>query len=181
MTMTEHPLSGVQPPVAGSIATPEDHGPPESPRDRVNRRWHEILQETRVAQTGVQILLGFLLSLAFTPAFKDLGPGDRALYVLTTALGASSTAALIAPVSIHRFLSGLRLKSEVVEAAGRLMVCGMVMLVLTIGCTLLLVLHVVLRGPIAEIVVGVVMLWFGACWLALPLRLRRKARRRSLP
>ncbi|MET9962779.1 DUF6328 family protein [Streptomyces sp. NPDC006326] len=178
--MTEHPLPGGRPPVEEGVATLEDHGPPESPRDRVNRRWHEILQETRVAQTGVQILLGFLLSLAFTPAFKDLGPGDRALYVLTTVLGASSAAALIAPVSIHRFVSGLRLKREVVEAAGRLMVCGMVMMALTIGCTLLLVLHVVLRGLIAELVVGVVMLWFGACWLVLPLRLRRRARQRPL-
>lgn len=181
MTMTEHPLPGGRPPVTEEVITPADHGPPESPRDRVNRRWHEILQETRVAQTGIQILLGFLLSLAFTPAFKGLGSGDRALYVLTIVLGASSTAALIAPVSIHRFLSGQRLKCEVVEAAGRLMVCGMVMLALTIGCTLLLVLHVVLRGYVAEVVVGLVMTWFGACWLALPLRLRRKARRRLLP
>lgn len=156
-----------------------DGAPPEGSRERVNRRWQEILQETRVAQTGVQILFGFLLSLAFTPAFGELSVRDRGLYVVTVVLGASSTAALIAPVSIHRFLSGLRMKDEVVEAAGRLMVCGMVLLALTIACTLLLILNVVLPGLFAEIIVAFVMLWFALCWYVLPYRLRRRALRRN--
>lgn len=153
--------------------------PPESSRERVNRRWNEILQETRVAQTGVQILFGFLLGLAFTPAFRELAAFDRTVYVVTVMLGASATGALIAPVSIHRFLSGLRLKHEVVEAASRLMVCGMVLLALTIGCTLLLILHVVVPSLLADVLVGGVMLWFVLCWYVLPLRLRRKALRRD--
>ncbi|MGA5194211.1 DUF6328 family protein [Streptomyces exfoliatus] len=153
--------------------------PPEGDRERVNRRWQEILQETRVAQTGVQILFGFLLSLAFTPRFGELGGFDRGLYVVTVVLAASSTAALIAPVSIHRCLSGLRLKKEVVETAGRLMVCGMVLLALTVGCTLMLILNVVLRGAVAGGIAGGVMLWFVLCWYVLPYRLRRRALRRG--
>jgi len=94
-------------------------------------------------------------------------------------LGAAATASLIAPVSIHRFLSGQRMKDEVVEAAGRLMMCGMVLLALTIGCTLLLILRFVVPGVLAEILVGTVMLWFALCWYALPLRLRHRAGRRS--
>jgi hypothetical protein len=152
---------------------------PESPRERVNRRWNEILQETRVTQTGVQILFGFLLSVAFTPTFRQLETLDRGIYVTTVVLGAAATASLIAPVSIHRFLSGQRMKDEVVEAAGRLMMCGMVLLALTIGCTLLLILRFVVPGVLAEVLVGTVMLWFGLCWYALPLRLRRRAGRRS--
>ncbi|MFC9399024.1 DUF6328 family protein [Streptomyces sp. NPDC057027] len=150
--------------------------PPEGARERVNRRWQEVLQETRVAQTGVQILFGFLLSLAFTVRFRELGGFDRGLYVVTVVLAASSTAALIAPVSLHRCLSGLRLKEEVVIAAGRLMVCGMVLLSLTVACTLLLILNVVLGGVLAAgIVVGGVMLWFALCWYVTPYRLRRRA------
>lgn len=156
-----------------------DAARPESARERVNRRWTEILQETRVAQTGVQILFGFLLSVAFTPPFRELGTFDRTVYVLTVVLGAAATASLIAPVSIHRFLSGQRMKHEVVEAAARLMICGMVLLALTIGCTLLLILHVVVPGLLAELLVGAVMLWFVLCWYVLPLRLRRRASRRS--
>ncbi|MEU1889911.1 DUF6328 family protein [Streptomyces pristinaespiralis] len=156
-----------------------DTAPPESARERVNRRWTEILQETRVAQTGVQILFGFLLSVAFTQPFRELGTFDRTVYVLTVVLGAAATASLIAPVSIHRFLSGQRMKDEVVGAASRLMICGMVLLALTIGCTLLLILHVVVPGLLAELLVGAVMLWFVLCWYVLPLRLRRRASRRS--
>lgn len=155
-------------------------GPPESARERVNRRWAEILQETRVAQTGVQILFGFLLSIAFTSQFDGLTTSGRALYVVTVVLGASSTAALIAPVAIHRCLSGLRMKDEVVEAAGRMMVCGMVLLALTIACTLLLILDVVLPQPLAQAIVASVMFWFALCWYVLPVRLRRRAARRTL-
>ncbi|MEU6104932.1 DUF6328 family protein [Streptomyces flaveolus] len=163
----------------------DGHGPgsgaedPESPRERVNRRWNEILQETRVTQTGVQILFGFLLSVAFTPLFRELGTVDRVIYVTTVVLGASATGSLIAPVSIHRFLSGQRMKDEVVQAAGRLMMCGMILLALTIGCTLLLILRFVIPGVLAEALAAAVMLWFGLCWYVLPLHLRRRAARRS--
>ncbi len=161
-------------------AAPEtpDHvstGPVEGARERVNRQWNEILQETRVAQTGVQILFGFLLSVAFTARFADLGTFDRSVYVTTVILAAGATGALIAPVSIHRFLSGQRMKDEVVEVAGRLMMCGMVLLALTVGSTLLLILHVVLSGLLAEILVGVVMVWFVCCWYLLPVWLRRRS------
>ncbi|MGW7266995.1 DUF6328 family protein [Streptomyces sp. NPDC054842] len=147
----------------------------ESELERVNRRWNEILQETRVAQTGVQILFGFLLSVAFTPLFRQLGTFDRTVYVLTVVLGAAATGALIAPVSIHRFLSGQRMKDELVAAAGRLMMCGIVLLALTIGCTVLIILHVVLPSLLAEILAGAVMLWFGFCWYLLPWMLRRRS------
>jgi hypothetical protein len=184
MTMTEQPVVPAGEDTA-CCARHDSHSPgsgaeaPETARERVNRRWNEILQETRVTQTGVQILFGFLLSVAFTPLFRELGTVDRVIYVTTVVLGAAATGSLIAPVSIHRFLSGQRMKDEVVEAAGRLMMCGMVLLALTIGCTLLLILRFVVPGVLAEVLVGGVMLWFGLCWYVLPLRLRRRAARRS--
>ncbi|MEU5896647.1 MULTISPECIES: DUF6328 family protein [unclassified Streptomyces] len=185
MTMTERPVEDDAACCEGkhvhNSRAAEDGEAPESAHERVNRRWHEILQETRVAQTGVQILFGFLLSVAFTPMFRELGTFDRTVYVITVVLGASATGALIAPVSLRRFLAGQRMKDEVVEAAGRLMMCGMVLLALTIGCTLLLILRIVIPGPLAEALVGGVMLWFGMCWYALPLHLRRRANRRPRP
>lgn len=184
MTMTDRSAGPTEEDVA-CCAHHGGHGPgsgadaPESPRERVNRRWNEVLQETRVTQTGVQILFGFLLSVAFAPLFRELGTVDRVIYVITVVLGASATGSLIAPVSIHRFLSGQRMKDEVVEAACRLMMCGMVLLALTIGCTLLLILRFVVPGVLAEALVAGVMLWFGLCWYVLPFRLRRRAARRS--
>ncbi|MGW6274781.1 DUF6328 family protein [Streptomyces sp. NPDC055060] len=182
MSMTEQPAKFVDVEESATCRGCQDSDgperdvePPEYARQRVNRRWNEILQETRVAQTGVQILFGFLLSVAFTPLFRELDTFDRVIYVVTVILGASATGSLIAPVSIHRFLSGLRMKDEVVEAAGRLMIFGMVLLALTIGCTLLLILRLVVPGALAEVLVGAVMLWFGFCWYVLPMRLRRRA------
>lgn len=40
----------------------------ETELQSVDRHFNELLQELRVAQTGVQILFAFLLGLAFTPA-----------------------------------------------------------------------------------------------------------------
>ncbi|MCP3770018.1 DUF6328 family protein [Streptomyces sp. MAR25Y5] len=163
----------------GGHAAPPGSEAPETPRERVNRRWNEIMQETRVAQTGVQILFGFLLSVAFTPLFHELGTFDHVVYVITVVSGAAATASLIAPVSIHRFLSGQRMKDEMVEVAHRLMVCGMALLAVTIGCTLFLILHVVVPGLTAKLLVGAVMLWFALSWYALPLWLRRRSTRRA--
>nr|WP_308217754.1 DUF6328 family protein [Streptantibioticus silvisoli] len=56
---------------------PVRHGRDESTEERADRRWVEMLQEVRVAQTGAQILFGFLLSVAFTPRFRQLGAFDK--------------------------------------------------------------------------------------------------------
>ncbi|MFJ9038550.1 DUF6328 family protein [Streptomyces sp. NPDC102406] len=151
---------------------------PEEAHERVNRRWAEILQETRVAQTGVQILFGFLLSVAFTPRFRDLGAFDTSVYVVTVILGAAATGALIAPVSLHRLLTGQQMKDDLVKVAGRLMVTGLVLLALTISCTVLLILHVVLPDLLAELLAGGVLLWFALCWYALPAWLKKRSARR---
>ncbi|MFI0238063.1 DUF6328 family protein [Streptomyces sp. NPDC016845] len=149
----------------------------EEAHERANRRWAEILQETRVAQTGVQILFGFLLSVAFTPNFGDLGAFDTTVYVATVLLGAAATGVLIAPVSLHRLLTGQRLKDDLVRTAGRLMVTGLVLLALTISGTVLLILHVVLPNLLAEILAGLILLWFALCWYALPMLLKRRSAR----
>ena len=111
----------------------------ETPLQREDRRWIELLQEVRVAQTGVQILLAFLLTVAFTPRFAALDSGLKNIYVITLLLGAGATALLIAPVSIHRLTFGQRLKPQLVSVANVLMVAGLTMLVFTIGSALLLI------------------------------------------
>ncbi|GHA06308.1 hypothetical protein GCM10010372_01780 [Streptomyces tauricus] len=180
MAVTDPPAPTIPSETAGRGHAREDiKEDTEAPREQANRRWNEILQETRVAQTGVQILFGFLLSVAFTAGFRDLGTIDRTIYVVTVVLGAAATGSLIAPVSIHRFLSGQRMKDELVETAHRLMMFGMVLLALTIGSTLLLILRVVLPGLIAEFLVAGVMLYFALCWYALPLWLRHRATRKE--
>jgi hypothetical protein len=149
----------------------------ESDQERVNRRWGEVLQETRVAQMGVQILFGFLLSISFTPYFRRLGTFDLTVYVVAVVCGALATGALIAPASIHRVLAGERMKEEIIDVAGRLMMCGLALLALTVGSVVLLILHVALDNVLAELVTAAIGLWFLACWYGLPVWLRHRSRR----
>src|SRR6266480_6763895 len=66
----------------------------ETPLQRVDRAYGEILQEVRVAQTGVQILFAFLLTLAFTSRFATITGFQKHIYVLTLMLSAAATALL---------------------------------------------------------------------------------------
>ena len=152
-------------------------GRPETAKERADRRWVELLQEVRVAQTGVQILLAFLLSVVFTPRFQTLDGVDRGIYVVTVVLGAASTGALIAPVSFHRFVTGRGLKPQTVEWASRLAVAGLLLLLCTLTSAMLLILRVVLDESRASWIALGIFAWFAGCWFALPWWMRRRARR----
>ncbi|MFI2612667.1 DUF6328 family protein [Kitasatospora sp. NPDC018619] len=143
----------------------------ESPDERADRRWTDLLQEVRVAQTGSQVLFGFLLSIVFMPRFAQLGGFDRGLYVTTVVLGALATGALAAPVAYHRVFAGHRLKPELVDAAARLVAVGLMLLALTIGSALLLLLRTATGSAAAAAgITAAVMLWFVSCWLLIPVR-----------
>jgi hypothetical protein len=153
-------------------------GRTESAEQRADRVWNEMLQEVRVAQTGAQILFGFLLSVAFTPRFAALHSFDRDLYVVTVVLGACATGALIAPVSFHRFLAGRDLKPQLTRVAGKLIVAGLTLLALTIGSALLLLLRTATGDPVlAWVLSGGVLAWFVTSWVLLPYGFRFRERR----
>ncbi|MEU6017651.1 DUF6328 family protein [Streptomyces sp. NPDC047515] len=147
---------------------PRDTGRHETPEGRADRQWTELLQELRVAQTGVQILFGFLLAVVFQPRFAELSDTDRTIYVVTVMLGTATAAALIGPVSYHRLLSGRRLKPQTVTWASRLTLLGLVLLFCTMCSALLLILRVALHGSLALWLVGGMALWFLVCWLVFP-------------
>ncbi|MFJ2895460.1 DUF6328 family protein [Streptomyces sp. NPDC087218] len=147
-----------------------DRGRHETPEERADRRWTDLLQELRVAQTGVQILFGFLLAVVFQSRFAELSDTDRNIYVVTVMLGSATAAALIGPVSYHRLLTGRRLKPQTVVWASRMTVLGLVLLFCTMCSTLLLILRVALHNSLALWLVGGMAVWFLACWFAFPVR-----------
>ncbi|WP_030935494.1 DUF6328 family protein [Streptomyces sp. NRRL B-24720] len=157
-----------------------DHGfgRHETVEKRADRQWSEMLQEVRVAQTGAQILFGFLLSVVFMPRFEQLSSFDRNLYVVTVVLGALATGALVAPVSFHRTLAGHRRKPQLVRVTARLITTGLALLATSTVCAVLLLLRVALgTGFVAWIIAAVVLIWFACCWLTLPVILRRHLER----
>ncbi|MFB6617556.1 DUF6328 family protein [Streptomyces sp. NPDC085524] len=141
----------------------------ESVEERADRQWTELLQEIRVAQTGVQILFGFLLTVAFTPAFDGLPQTEKTIYIVTVVLGSLATGALIGPVAFHRIVSGRRIKPEAVAWAARLTFVGLVLLLATCTAALLMVLRVATHNDLAPWLVGGVFGWYLLCWFVLPL------------
>lgn len=141
----------------------------ESEGERADRRWQELIQEIRVAQTGVQILFGFLLTVVFTPLFHELTQTDQTIYVVTVVLGSLATGALVGPVAFHRVVSGRRIKPEAVVWASRLTFVGLVLLLATCTSALFLVLRVATQDALVPWLVAGVVAWYLLCWFGLPL------------
>jgi hypothetical protein len=148
----------------------------ETPLQRADRAYGEILQELRVAQTGVQILFAFLLTLAFQARFGHITTFQRHVYVVTLMLCAGAAALLIAPAAFHRVIYRMRLKQHLVRAANRLAICGMAMLLLSLVSAVLLVMDVVLGLVPAVVLAAVVFVWFVMWWFVLPLTSRVRHR-----
>ncbi len=150
-------------------ASPRRRGRNETEEERADRMWTELIQEVRVAQMGVQILFGFLLTVVFQPTYHRLSDTDQTIYLITVVLGAVTTGALIGPVSLHRIVSGRRVKPQAVRWASRLTMLGLVLLLATTACSLLLILRVATHDGFVPYLVTGVVLWYLLCWFALPL------------
>ncbi|NEA66974.1 DUF6328 family protein [Streptomyces sp. SID12488] len=146
-----------------------DRGRDETKEERADRKWGELIQEVRVAQTGVQILFGFLLTVVFTPRYAQMDATEHTIYIITVVLGATTTGALISPVALHRIVSGRQVKPEAVRWASRLTFIGLVLLLATMTSALLLVLRVATHDAYVPWLVGGIFAWYLACWFVLPL------------
>ena len=149
----------------------------ETPTERLDRNWGEILQELRVTQTGIQILTGFLLTVPFQQRFTDLSSQQRVFYLVLVMLAAVTTGLMVAPVSLHRMLFRRRAKSALVTEADRLMRVGLVFLALTVSGVVLLVFDVVTTRPIALTASLALLTGLVAAWFVLPALLGRASRR----
>jgi hypothetical protein len=158
-------------------------GRDETPTERYDRNWIEVLQELRVLQTGTQILTGFLLALAFQPAFGDLSDGERTFYLVLVVLSALSSIMALAPVSLHRVLFQRRAKGSVVAYGHAALIASLVTVSLLLVGVVAFVFEVVVGESaawVAAIMLGLVILVF---WVITPLRMRVRiaARKRSDP
>ncbi len=149
----------------------------ETELERLDRNLAELLQELRVAETGVQILFAFLLTLPFTQRFSEVTPFERDVYFATLLLAGLASALFIGPVSWHRLLFRLREKDEVVFAGNRMALAGLACLAVAIVGVILLITDFLFGGVAAAIASGGMALVIAWLWFSLPLRERMKARR----
>ncbi|WP_033307257.1 DUF6328 family protein [Streptomyces iakyrus] len=145
----------------------------ETPLQRADRNFVELLQELRVTQTGVQILFAFLLSLAFTSRFEDLDTVQRVTYVITLLLAVLAAALFTAPAALHRSLFQQGAKPRIVQVSSRLATTGLSVLVFAFSGSVLLVVDVT-TGRAGGIAAGAAtFLVCAGLWGLLPRLVRR--------
>jgi hypothetical protein len=151
------------------------HGRDETELERTDRNLVELLQEARVVQTGVQILFGFLLTIAFQPKFEKLSSFQKADYLFTLVAAATTLIMITAPSSWHRILFRQGDKEHLVEVANRFMVIGLASLGLTMVGVVMLLSDLAFPTWLTVLVTAAAVLACSVLWYVLPL-----ARRRSL-
>jgi O-antigen/teichoic acid export membrane protein len=147
--------------------------PNETEAERDDRNLIELLQELRVAGLGIQVIFGFLLSIPFSNHFSALGPGQRALYMVTLVLAAVATALLIGPVAYHRLVFRQHLKGGLIRAANVMAILGLATVALTVCAAVLLVASYVAHGLPATLITIFVVCLFAGLWFVFPLTRRR--------
>jgi Family of unknown function (DUF6328) len=84
-------------PQGSSREQAQDDGRDESQPERLDRNQIELLNELRVAGTGIQVLLAFLLVAPFDSRFERLSSFERYDYFVSLLCIAVAAALLIAP------------------------------------------------------------------------------------
>ena len=140
----------------------------ESEKQRWQRNFADLLQELRVAQTGVQILFAFLLTLPFSNGFGRTTEFQRDVYILALLTAAASAAMIISPVAFHRALFRQGRKPELVRFAHRMATGGLFFMLIAMVSSVLLVTDFVLDRPIAFLLSALTGLWFLTFWAILP-------------
>jgi Family of unknown function (DUF6328) len=153
----------------------------ETEAERLDRNYSELLQELRVAQTGVQILFAFLLGIAFQQRFVEVGTLGRAVFVSTLMLAACAAVLLIAPVAAHRVLFAQHRKDEVVAFSSRAAGWGLGFLATAIVGSVVFVLGFLLNAPIAAAVGVLLAMLVLTLWYLVPRRFAKEDGRPSSP
>lgn len=166
-------------------ARPEDDRPgdgrDETTEERLDRNWDELLQELRITQTGLQLLSGFLLTLAFTQRFAELEHWQAYLYLALVVIAAVAVGLNLTPVMLHRRLFGEHVKERVVAVGHVVSQVVIALVALLVTGTAALIFAVVLDET-AAIVVGIALVVVLAALLgALPQALDRSSRATGHP
>lgn len=146
----------------------------ESPVQALDRNWTSLLQELRVVQTGIQLLTGFLLILPFQDRFAQLPTYDKTIYMITVLASVTATILLTSPVATHRLLFRRRALADLVSAAHRAALAGLMLLGVALTGVVVLVTDVVVGLAAAIGVAVAAVAAFVGIWVIHPLLLRRR-------
>lgn len=140
----------------------------ETAKQRWDRNFADLLQELRVAQTGVQILFAFLLTLPFSSGFPKTTALQKDAYIVALLAAAFATAMIISPVAFHRALFRQGRKPELVRYAHRMATGGLAFTLISMVSSVLLITDYLLNTWAALILAVATAAFFLAFWVAIP-------------
>ncbi|MGW9631099.1 DUF6328 family protein [Agromyces sp. NPDC055520] len=140
----------------------------ETPIERLDRNWGDILQELRATQTGTQIMTGFLLAAAFQPRFLELDGYQLWLYLVLVALACIATLLGFAPVILHRQLFGRQQKQRIVQRGNRLLLGHLLVSTLLAVGVAGFIFELALNRAAGFIALGVALVAAAALWIVVP-------------
>ena len=140
----------------------------ESEKQRWDRNFADLLQELRVAQTGVQILFAFLLTLPFSNGFTRTNDFQRDTYIVALLAAAAATAMIISPVAFHRALFRQGRKPELVRYAHRMATGGLAFMLIAMVSSVLLITDYLLNFWVAVGLTAVTAAYFLTFWAVIP-------------
>jgi Flp pilus assembly protein TadB len=146
-------------------------------RDELRKRYYGLLQELRVVLPGVQVLLAFLLTVAFTDRFERLDAGGRDAYAVALTATFAATVCFIAPTVFHRVGERTARAARLVWGV-RLMVVGLILVAVGLTAALWCVARYVWGDVAAWVMAGVAVVTIVALWLVLPLTSQVRSKRR---
>ena len=152
---------------------------PDAEQERQNRQMLELLNELRVALTGVQIMFAFLLTVPFTQRFSHVTQFQRYDFFLTLLCSAAASALLIAPTAQHRILFHRRQKHQLIALGNRLTIIGLGFLAIAMTGVILLITDVLFKTLTVVVVTTATATTFATLWYVLPLIRRVRIDRRE--
>ncbi len=145
----------------------------ESAPERLDRNTVELLNELRIAGTGIQVMFAFLLIVPFSAGWTKVDSFERTVYFITLLVVALSAFLLMAPPIHHRLLFRHGEKPFLIRMGNNLAIAGMVCLGLGFVGILVLVSDVVVGGAAPAVVGALAAATIAGLWFGLPL-LRRE-------
>jgi L-asparagine transporter-like permease len=148
----------------------------ETESDRLNRELNELLQELRVAQNGILIIVGFLLVIPFTQRFANVTDFERIVYYLSFLTAGAAAVIIVAPVSYHRMVFRRHDKHSLVTRGNQMAQAGLGLLGIAILGVLVLVTDFLFSSMLLVAATSVLYVAIvGSLWYVVPLHSRGKA------
>jgi len=122
----------------------------------------------RVAQTGVQILFAFLLTLPFSNGFPKTTAFQQDTYIVALLSAACAAAMIISPVAFHRALFRQGRKPELVRYAHRMATGGLACTLVSMISSILLITDYLLNIWVAVILTTLAAAIFLTFWAVIP-------------